>query len=43
LRLAGGFVVPPDVELNPVDNEHNRRILVFIANNPDGVRKICAK
>lgn len=40
-RLEGGFIVPPDIELNPVDNEHNRRMLSFAASDSTGVRKIC--
>lgn len=43
MDLRGGFVVPLDVELNPVDNEHNRRMLSFAATDPDGVRQVCVK
>lgn len=43
MSLEGGFVVPSDIELNPVDNEHNRRYLKFInEKNSNGIQKICA-
>lgn len=41
--LNSSFVVPPDIELNPVDNEDNNRRLSFVASMPEqiGIRKIC--
>ena len=42
-RLEGGFVVPQNIELNPTDDAHNRRVLSFAKSHPGGIKKICAK